>query len=34
MASVTSLLSKWPLIRQIRDRADGSDLQENGMRKM
>jgi hypothetical protein len=30
MASLTGLLSKWPLIRQIRERADGSGLQGIG----
>jgi hypothetical protein len=27
MASLTGLLSKWPLIGQLRERADGSGLQ-------
>ena len=27
MTSLTALLSKWPLIRQIRERADGTGLE-------
>ena len=34
MASLTGLLSKWPLIRQIRERADATGLEEIGQGKM
>ena len=34
MASLTGLLSKWLLIRQIRERAAGSGLEEIGQGKM
>jgi len=34
MESLPSLLSKWPLIRQLREHADGTGLERNGARKM
>jgi hypothetical protein len=34
MTSLTGLLGKWPLIRQIREGADGSGLEVMGVRKM
>jgi hypothetical protein len=34
MTSLTALLSKWSLIRQIADCADGSGLEREGVRKM
>jgi hypothetical protein len=34
MPSLTALLLKWPLIRQIRERADGSGLEEIGQGNM
>ena len=34
MTSLTALLSKWLLVRQIRERADGSGLQGDWVRKM
>jgi hypothetical protein len=34
MTALTALLSKWPLVRQIRERGDGSGLEGDGVRKM